>query len=112
MAKKPKIPSTNIGGDVHIIGDGNVPKAVQDLIIAMFREYVLPEFVKFNTVLEAMALRVEKLEGDRRFVLSVEDRLYELLYAKIFGAMPPKEGKEKKKHESGAKNKSTQAKKE
>ena len=70
---KQRVPGTKIGMDVPIIGDGNIPEAVQKLIIAMFQEYVLPEFTKFNVVLEALAGRMEKLENDRRFQLSLDE---------------------------------------
>ena len=76
---KPRVPGTKIGMDVPIIGDGNIPEAVQKLIIAMFQQYVLPEFTKFNVVLEALAGRMEKLENDRRFVIDLSDDLKELI---------------------------------
>ena len=77
---KPRVPRTGLGVDVPIIGDGTVPKAVQDLIIAMFQEYVLPEFTKFNVVLEALAGRMEKLENDRRFVIDVDPDIKNVLF--------------------------------
>lgn len=96
---KPRVPRTGLGVDVPIIGDGTVPKAVQDLIIAMFQEYVLPEFTKFNVVLEALAGRMEKLENDRRFVISLDPELMKLVGIKLLGTsyrMTITESEEKK----------------
>lgn len=91
---KPGVPKTGLGVNVPIIGDGVVPKAVQQLIIAMFQEYVLPEFTKFNVVLEALAGRMEKLENDRRFVIDLSDDLKSMISFKF--SIPPKDEKEKK----------------
>lgn len=87
--KQQRVPRTPVGnplgGGVHIIGEGDVPKKVQDLIIAMFQEYVMPEFVKFNTVLDLLAGKMEKLESDRRFVISLDPKLMELIAIKLLG---------------------------
>ena len=82
---KPGVPKTNLGVNVPIIGEGNIPKEIQQLIIAMFQEYVLPEFTKFNVVLEALAGRMEKLENDRRFTIDLSDELKELIAVKLLG---------------------------
>lgn len=79
---------TNLGIDVPLIGQGEVPEKIQQLIIAMFQEYVLPEFAKFNAVLQMLSDRVDKLEKDKNLTIRVEDRLYNVIYAAISGVMP------------------------